>query len=1000
MSKKTMTLAQLGQAFASTNTAVVEVNGVVDQTITDDLSAALAATETYAGEGDVEVTITTNNNILDFRVEKLLESPKAIRAFARAESPEHIVAIREEAEDAAARRLQTEFHREQLRSRNRVQYQPSAILTRQIAGASSRPWKFSTPLKAPSLLQLVLQDALGEDIIQVQPWAETEVDGDTWSLEMAKLEDEMRSSGWNLLQGNIGIRHGSPTWKALCALFPTAIDLAAYGTSLINSPTMPHEGSVSRKMNVFFTRLCDNDGMELGTDGSGWCSSAFTQWPLQIRGLDLGNQIFAKGMIFPRQGFSQILEDLKSCLDPQEYDLNQITEDNTLILDLNQIKGARAAEAKALRTQDGFWFTQADIGVINRWTKPGKVSMCFEGLQQIALNERTRELIEGLVRTSVKRMAKEGVEGLLERACRDDSRIRTMVRLAKALGIPPERIPLVRQKVNDVLQSQLYTLTQGAGIVGEQMVLRLDATVPQGSCVLHQGIPGTKVAVTRYPMIMAQALKVLNVIEPTAHLCAENMAAPMFSIALNPADALDLQGDDDGDICLVSRDPKVIELFSHRRSNARASIELPGKASKFATPSDSVEGREWIATDHTGAVGLYTLWQAQLLSGATHCDPAKAARCGRAAQAFSLAIQAAVDAAKKPSIMVKLEAFSGLHNIWYKDDQGVYRVKPEWIDTEADGSPKIGFYDIKELQSVFVGTLFDCQFTWKSPEGKILPLNLIKAWRRRTKRQDAFETPHLRRIDEEMDSPVIFSYTKTMEHFQANASWLSLHEDYPYEIQIGNFHLDSEMWETASKEFGVKEFGRRMKSVLDRQWEKPGDRAGAIEECYGELYTKLSLAPADTWAVMISHLHTEARNCQMSDPDKSLWALNTLWAILSAPTCPLLGQHKISVEDRRCPASTPQYVGVAKKAHDPDINIAVANLWRLCAVSTRHQKIVEGVHIMDCPECMKELGNLMIAQYRADNNAKLIGMYKRLIGALNATYQKQQAHTAPNDFEP
>jgi hypothetical protein len=54
---------------------------------------------------------------------------------------------------------------------------------------------------------------------------------------------------------------------------------------------------------------------------------------------------------------------------------------------------------------------------------------------------------------------------------------------------------------------------------------------------------------------------------------------------------------------------------------------------------------------------------------------------------------------------------------------------------------------------------------------------------------------------------------------------------------------------------------------------------------------------------------------------------------------------------------------------------------------------------MDCPECMKELSDHQITQYRADNNAKLIGTYKRLIGSLNATYQRQQAHLVPNDFE-
>lgn len=962
----------------------------------------MSTTETTT-ENTALCAVTTNTGLpeihdwVDLHTWILLENPKAAKALAACQTQDEINSVVQEAREAVLRRFKDRWTRAARRIQNRGEYQPSCVVTARadtrINPTVMRSYRYITPVQAPSLLTAVMDNCKGHDMAQIRMWAECELKSEDWDAARSLMTEDAHNVGWAIIEGKALVRLGSPLWNLMAHLFPTAIDAAAYGPSILNSPIMPRVDAGVQRVYALFIPLTSDEGEDLGTDGSGWCSFKFSPHPIQVRGIEADSGLFAKGMLFPRYEFQEILDAHRDQFPEDVRDL--VEEENCVILDLNQIKGRQNGTAKISRKNDEAWFQVLHLGVINQWAKPSKISMCFEGLQQIKRTARTEEIVDTLVNRAMKKLVKGGAAALLEKAGSDSPRVKLMINWAEKLGINPLSIPGVLNKVRDVLQSQIYTMTQGAGVSGDQLVLRLDSTIPVGSCVAYGYTPGTELAVTRYPMVMAQALKVLTVIPATGHLTTDGATPPLYSLAMNPLDAVDMQGDDDGDIVLCSSDPLVVELFRHRLTNARASIEMPAKAEKFNIPTATKAGLEWIAYDHTGPVGAYTLMQAELLMAATHHDPHKRERAARAAQVMALAIQAAVDASKKTSVLIKYEAFTGLHSVFEKHEDGLYHIREDWMQRDDQGNPVIGFYDLEEISRIHTETIISMGFSWKTDQGQIKALNLIKTWRRRTKRQDPMAWQEPRRFEEDLNSLVLFSYEQTRDCWNEFGYQLRIFEPYAFKPNLITTTMSEADFDAQAKTHGLYEYGREMSKILSALYDSMEVKAKAIQECEGTLDEKLAVASPEFFSACWYWLNTQSEREMMRNPEKSEQLLYILWTVMSCEANPLLTTYGIAKGESKCLADTgTTYEQVIDRIWvEGDLMASASALWSMSAESMRHQRIVAGVHVLDCQHCMKRLEDLLLHKHRGDVNTKLAGAHKSIIRNLNAR-QSATRHNA------
>lgn len=497
--------------------------------------------------------------------------------------------------------------------------------------------------------------------------------------------------------------------------FGSAIDLAGYNHRL-GAPLLP-EGFLSGVRVRFWTPIVD--GKKQQTDGSGCYDPTHPDMknlvdrygavPMQFTYMTKFG-LFAKGIIVPRE------------------DINKGVENPTgIILDPLQVKGSQKGKVVDGQIHEGW------LGVMTAWNQDRFYPTGFESLQCLDWKDqnvvnKASDLMKKFIKNRVDVVELQGLDGLLDKAARADEQVEMVIRLARAIqahnpAYSPLSLPLIRADVNNILRKFNYVLLQGAGAQGAQRICVLDASVPRGKCVVSGFRTGQQLVVWRFPNILSQGNKVLESIKPSAHHLWDGKVI-RNTIWLNPWDlTLGMQGDDDGDMVGVSDDADLVSLFSlpmigDMGKKERAQYKIEPVGDKKVMSSLSPEGREYLALDPMGPVGIATMWQAEFY----------ALGSWKHALVMGVFIQYAIDSAKrlvrwpdpnklllKSSWYLKEGAWAITDNVWLDLAPGSpfpYDTLVEWMQEQKNHFPEARWQKNAERPNILSWR------TQKAPDGK------------------------------------------------------------------------------------------------------------------------------------------------------------------------------------------------------------------------------------------------------------------------------------------
>jgi hypothetical protein len=405
----------------------------------------------------------------------------------------------------------------------------------------------------------------------------------------------------------------------------------------------------------------------------------------QVRAMDPKTGVFTKGILAP---------------DSTSID----AEGNPCItFSWAQVKGRHKDGAKKKSDAGEVLERNLHVGILRAWDRKRTMVGCFEMLENIAAVQRTEETdtefkdrqaqiladTHSLVEDAMKELGKDGIEGLLASIGKDDKMLSLVIKLLakaqlKGINIDPTSIDRVKKALSTKLRNRLWSIAQGAGIEGRQLVIVNDASLERGECVEAHHKVGTKLAAWRFPIVLSQSLLTLKTVSPRPHQMINGKVVEQC-IYMNPEDVLDMQGDDDGDIVAVSTDPRVIRLFSNKLDDRRFAIEPKGEKLDFKT--NSAPGMDYLRSSPMGQVGLMTICRAKLLAVGDIMG----------ALAMSVLIQECIDKAKRHVRWTDWEKAAVLTNWTFKD--GVYHIHAKdtdhnFLDQRPQGNKK---FDAKEI---------------------------------------------------------------------------------------------------------------------------------------------------------------------------------------------------------------------------------------------------------------------------------------------------------------
>jgi len=495
-------------------------------------------------------------------------------------------------------------------------------------------------------------------------------------------------------------------WELMHACFPMAIDFSSYHRRL-RAPLVPGGFVPAVKVRTHNILL---EGKLMGADGAGIYDPSHPDMvPLVERYGAVAFQFTAvcktdtvgklwKGMLVPRQG-------INDGLDPEL----QVA----IHFDHLQVKGAAKSEHKAYHKLEGEQSVIDEnvyIGFMKAKTKIGRVSSCFETLENIGPDPLqypdgknspqyladladTGATIKELTKEACAKIGEDGPEGLLGRATRDDQHLRRLAEFItmankEGAGINPLDIPILASKVQASLSRTLWPATNGAGFSGAYPISIIDDTLAPGEVVISGYKVGEELACWRFPAILAQSLRVLKVVPGKAHHKVDGILTPNV-IWMNSFDiTVCQQGDDDGDEVGVSNDPRIVKLFKRRKDNRIFLIEPEGE--KFDHATDSPEGRDYIMSVPMGDVGTVTIWKSQL------------AVAGREEYeiAFAILIQEAIDMQKNSVRFTDVHRAADLNNWWQDPATGWYHIHKEG-KTNNFMSSAAGEFPIKYVREAY-----------------------------------------------------------------------------------------------------------------------------------------------------------------------------------------------------------------------------------------------------------------------------------------------------------
>lgn len=607
---------------------------------------------------------------------------------------------------------------------NRTEYQPTGLLEHRETVAKDkvtkiRRWKGTIGIKCCGLLDRMTTNLYGEQaepsvisVLNSLPF--DEVTGSAHEPIAPFHWDNMRSMGVAVSGERMAVQMNSPGWAMVMRAFPLAIDARSYihglGAPLIQGGYLASVKCVLRNLHVckpVDTLMVDALGgamRELGIeseksavdkrtyelipaedDGSGryhpkaesvaHLVAKYGPVAMQIRAMDPRTGLFTKGILVP--------------------DETSLDSDGapTITFSWKQVKGKWKDEALRRAENGEVIERNLHVGVLRTWDRKRSMVGCFELLENIAAvqrpnetdcelearKEQIREDINSLVDDAMIDLGKDGIEGLLASIGKDDKMLSLVIKLlakAKSLGIniDPTSIDRVKRAMNTKLRNRLWSIAQGAGIEGRQLVIVNDASLERGECVVAHYKIGTSLATWRFPIVLSQALLTLKTVLPRPHQMIEGKVIEQV-IYMNPTDVLDVQGDDDGDIVACTPDPRVVRLFSNKLDDRRFAIEPKGVKLKHKT--DSAKGLDYLCTSPMGPVGLMTMNRAKLLAVGDIMG----------ALAMSVLVQEAIDKAKRFVRWTDWEKACVLTNWTFVD--GVYHIHAQdtdhnFMDQRAD----------------------------------------------------------------------------------------------------------------------------------------------------------------------------------------------------------------------------------------------------------------------------------------------------------------------------
>lgn len=639
----------------------------------------------------------------------------------------------------------------------RAEYSTRQALAR-LTTSKDGNWRIDVDrgVSPPTMLQFVLRKQKGTDgrhffpvpVVHLRNELPKDERGRTPHLT-GQFFKAVANTGWV----TFGEKHFFPmkSLRLLKDTFPTAVDGAAYAKSL-GAPVIGRglfeleDGDITFK--DILSSSVEGKSILADTDGSGRIHprhSIFKEFggacTIQFRLWNPESGVFAKGILVP--------------------DERVVDKDGnpTIWLDWRQIKGNWKSLAKKRRgintgavNRDGVVVDATKLqekvtgkgfilGILQKWDRNARYRWSYEILEKIQDNEKNRGFVLEFLSETLKELEeKGGLDSLFLEQAKDSPRLRLLANLCMKLGISPMDVPYARNITEESLGRFLFLLRQGAGKRSMRYVCVLDAGVPKGHCVIANPLGGeekkifrhgTLLAMTRFPIVLPQALVTLEVIDPKkegwghlSHLLIDGpkgKVVPQWTIFMNPKDlVLKMQGDDDGDILLVDDDPRVISMWEDRlpilegNPNLNFKIEnkgLPG--GKGAIPivkedgSVSEEALSILGGDGRGPVGQLTFWISTFMSLGMGMHTLATAAC----------VQDAIDQAKHNLPLHDPRKLISMSN-WEEKSPGVWSPKPGCF--LSSGSSWIGEDGHLDTRSFF---------RWASREtGQCNPNNVL-TWR-------------------------------------------------------------------------------------------------------------------------------------------------------------------------------------------------------------------------------------------------------------------------------
>jgi len=866
------------------------------------------------------------------------------------------------------------------RTANRALYVPTPVLTAYQFTAERVRVSYKYETRCAGLLEQMVQYLHGPQNTPVGVYLQDQTENGAWSTS---FQEAMRTAGIRSSKGKLLWNMKNVAWQYLLRAFPADIDCQAYGHSLM-TPLVPH-GFIPR-CPVTFARMKDHLGNTVRTDGSGIYHPEAPQMAalvaqygpvaFQFRYLHTSG-LFAKGMLFPSE-------------------LAISTEGKpTVVMDWLQVKGQFKARAKELYGQDqkkdaknpenGF------LGVLRVRSRATSMSSSFEILENIQMNEQTKQIVAKKVQEALEKVIRRGPLGLLRRIQAKDQNVKHMVQMIHVLAeagedVSPMQVERIRSAVKDALKSELYRIAQGGGLQFRAYDARMDSTVPPGQCVVSGLPPGLRIASMRLPIVLAQSLLVLKTTNPRPHHLYRGKMPPGI-IIMNPQDlVVRMQGDDDGDTIGVSTDPEVVELFRNRIDNNIYRIEPEGTRIEHPTPS--LEGENTMLKDQRGEVGRLCLLHSKLLAVGDVAG----------ANGMALSIQEAVDRAKKIIQYSDFRRASSMAS-WTKLEDGTYKFEhrlPESITP-------MGVYPM-ELAENWVGNrLVRAGCYQEQEDGSIVPLDPL-TWRPRDKKiapENWKPTKHVNGFK-----------GGNLVHYAHDAAWNFWHKN------SQEFHME------ADKAVDIEPLLYR---ALKARGHEP-EIYRLREEGYADLYAKSGLRTfaEEMAALRKQKMDADSRNAKINSLQQRLERrlqklemaeLLTIWHyecqegnITNALRAICWDQSPVLValdlqEPTKCPFLTPdritKVVGLAVQDQQPH-----KKLQEMVLNANKHQKEIldengQGIPIFKCPECMDKLQDALVHHVRYKKNhygdAFMARLTSTVNGLLKCAAEEPTTHSSHHD---